>query len=236
VRSAPGTSWLPPRCGSADHGVRGPRTTRCLRCGYGRSAALNLGSEDSEGDGCTLTRRIRHVRWFEAELPVVDRSSPDSHRPSSKPCGVYFLGHQGRAAVAHSSSPSTSSHCAARRSSSTLGCASNSCPRGFAQQPEHRLGQRRLSRSSRWWWQVLDSNQRRRCRRFYRPLPLAARATCQGVHPRLSPRGGRAHDSAASRRGAHPPVRRRLVTLGVGDPPRHSTCEDDVRRRHLSLI
>ena len=27
------------------------------------------------------------------------------------------------------------------------------------------------------WWQMLDSNQRRRCRRFYRPLPLAARAT-----------------------------------------------------------
>ena len=29
-------------------------------------------------------------------------------------------------------------------------------------------------------WQVQDSNLRRRCRRFYRPLPLAARATCQG--------------------------------------------------------
>src|SRR5215218_1615539 len=28
-------------------------------------------------------------------------------------------------------------------------------------------------------WQVLGSNQRRRCRRFYRPLPLATRATCQ---------------------------------------------------------
>ena len=28
------------------------------------------------------------------------------------------------------------------------------------------------------WWQVLGSNQRRRSRRFYRPLPLAARATC----------------------------------------------------------
>ena len=29
-------------------------------------------------------------------------------------------------------------------------------------------------------WQVVDSNHRRRSRRFYRPLPLAARATCQG--------------------------------------------------------
>ena len=29
------------------------------------------------------------------------------------------------------------------------------------------------------WWQVLGSNQRRRSRRFYRPLPLATRATCQ---------------------------------------------------------
>src|SRR5579863_2123700 len=29
------------------------------------------------------------------------------------------------------------------------------------------------------WWQVLGSNQRRLSRRFYRPLPLAARATCR---------------------------------------------------------
>jgi hypothetical protein len=28
------------------------------------------------------------------------------------------------------------------------------------------------------WWQVLGSNQRRLSRRFYRPLPLATRATC----------------------------------------------------------
>ena len=28
------------------------------------------------------------------------------------------------------------------------------------------------------WWQVQDSNLGRRSRRFYRPLPLAARATC----------------------------------------------------------
>ena len=31
----------------------------------------------------------------------------------------------------------------------------------------------------RWWWQVLGSNQRRLSRRFYRPLPLATRATCR---------------------------------------------------------
>jgi hypothetical protein len=30
------------------------------------------------------------------------------------------------------------------------------------------------------WWQVLGSNQRRLSRRFYRPLPLATRATCRG--------------------------------------------------------
>jgi hypothetical protein len=29
------------------------------------------------------------------------------------------------------------------------------------------------------WWQVLGSNQRRLSRRFYRPLPLATRATCR---------------------------------------------------------
>src|SRR5260370_13682796 len=28
-----------------------------------------------------------------------------------------------------------------------------------------------------WWWRVMDSNHRRLSRRFYRPLPLAARAT-----------------------------------------------------------
>ena len=31
------------------------------------------------------------------------------------------------------------------------------------------------------WWQVLGSNQRRLSRRFYRPLPLATRATCLDV-------------------------------------------------------
>jgi hypothetical protein len=35
----------------------------------------------------------------------------------------------------------------------------------------------------RRWWQVLGSNQRRLCRRFYRPLPLATRATCLGPAP-----------------------------------------------------
>jgi hypothetical protein len=31
----------------------------------------------------------------------------------------------------------------------------------------------------RWWWQVMGSNHRRLSRRFYRPLPLATRATCR---------------------------------------------------------
>ena len=31
----------------------------------------------------------------------------------------------------------------------------------------------------RWWWQVQGSNLGRLSRRFYRPLPLATRATCQ---------------------------------------------------------
>jgi hypothetical protein len=33
----------------------------------------------------------------------------------------------------------------------------------------------------RWWWQVQGSNLGRLSRRFYRPLPLATRATCQGT-------------------------------------------------------
>src|SRR5262245_8197066 len=37
------------------------------------------------------------------------------------------------------------------------------------------------------WWQVLDSNQRRLSRRFYRPLPLAARATCRGPWTTTTP-------------------------------------------------
>jgi hypothetical protein len=46
----------------------------------------------------------------------------------------------------------------------------------------------------RRWWQVLGSNQGRLSRRFYRPLPLATRATCRAVragrHRKNSPRGG----------------------------------------------
>jgi hypothetical protein len=44
-------------------------------------------------------------------------------------------------------------------------------------------------------WQVLGSNQRRLSRRFYRPLPLATRATCRvrsaGGHRKDSPRRDR---------------------------------------------
>jgi hypothetical protein len=40
-------------------------------------------------------------------------------------------------------------------------------------------GKTQLTSYFRWWWQVLGSNQRRLSRRFYRPLPLAARATCR---------------------------------------------------------
>ena len=44
----------------------------------------------------------------------------------------------------------------------------------------------------RWWWQVQGSNLGRLSRRFYRPLPLATRATCLTV-----PRGGRAQSRIA---------------------------------------
>ena len=50
----------------------------------------------------------------------------------------------------------------------------------------------------RRWWQVLGSNQRRLSRRFYRPLPLATRATCRVPqrwrHRKDSPR----HDHTVS--------------------------------------
>lgn len=36
---------------------------------------------------------------------------------------------------------------------------------------------------SRALWQVKDSNLRRHCRRFYRPLPLATRASCHRCGP-----------------------------------------------------
>ena len=39
-------------------------------------------------------------------------------------------------------------------------------------------GNPQLTGRFRRWWQVLGSNQRRLSRRFYRPLPLATRATC----------------------------------------------------------
>src|ERR1017187_4727986 len=40
----------------------------------------------------------------------------------------------------------------------------------------------------RRWWQVLGSNQRRLSRRFYRPFPLATRATCHVLLLRLQQR------------------------------------------------
>jgi hypothetical protein len=40
-------------------------------------------------------------------------------------------------------------------------------------------GKTQLTGRFRRWWQVLGSNQRRLSRRFYRPLPLATRATCR---------------------------------------------------------
>ena len=42
-------------------------------------------------------------------------------------------------------------------------------------------GSSQLRAHFRWWWQVQGSNLGRLSRRFYRPLPLATRATCQGT-------------------------------------------------------
>jgi hypothetical protein len=47
-------------------------------------------------------------------------------------------------------------------------------PEGTAREAE----KTQLTGYFRRWWQVLGSNQRRLSRRFYRPLPLATRATC----------------------------------------------------------
>ena len=61
-----------------------------------------------------------------------------------------------------------------------------------------------------WWWQVLGSNQRRLSRRFYRPLPLATRATCRAPSHRtgtVKDSGTRPlvhHRGAQSRPGSRP--------------------------------
>src|ERR1017187_7446891 len=52
------------------------------------------------------------------------------------------------------------------------------------------------------WWQVLGSNQRRLSRRFYRPLPLATRATCRTP----SARDGTLKDSGTYPMRQHPGV------------------------------
>ena len=64
----------------------------------------------------------------------------------------------------------------------------------------------------RIWWQVLGSNQRRLSRRFYRPLPLATRATCQAP-----PCGAAERRIADNTTGcdADPPA-----SLPVSPPPR----------------
>ena len=52
------------------------------------------------------------------------------------------------------------------------------------------------------WWQVLGSNQRRLSRRFYRPLPLATRATCR----KPPSRDGTLKDSGTRPLRQHPGV------------------------------
>ena len=52
------------------------------------------------------------------------------------------------------------------------------------------------------WWQVLGSNQRRLSRRFYRPLPLATRATCR----KPPSRDGTLKDSGTFPMRQHPGV------------------------------
>ena len=69
----------------------------------------------------------------------------------------------------------------------------------------------------RRWWQVLGSNQRRLSRRFYRPLPLAARATCRA--PPLP--GGTVKDSGQARTGSsrEPGPRRRRTRPHLATEP-----------------
>jgi hypothetical protein len=84
--------------------------------------------------------------------------------------------------------------------------------------------QDQAKRSLTWgftWWQVLGSNQRRLSRRFYRPLPLATRATCLAP----SRRTGTVKDS-----GRAPVLQHRLPRpRHTGSTPHHQrmTCTGD---------
>ena len=69
----------------------------------------------------------------------------------------------------------------------------------------------------RRWWQVLGSNQRRLSRRFYRPLPLATRATCR-VPPAL----------AAQRRIAQDETRRLADRISDAPDPASRRVRRDV--------
>src|ERR1017187_4304993 len=62
-------------------------------------------------------------------------------------------------------------------------------------------------------WQVLGSNQRRLSRRFYRPLPLATRATC--LVPQALAAQRRIAQDAARRRTEGKPAGFRGVTTWV---------------------
>src|SRR5687767_9852451 len=55
-------------------------------------------------------------------------------------------------------------------------------------------------------WQVLGSNQRRRCRQIYSLLPLATRATCRAGDPGIGQRG---ETIATPAGGGEPPPRGR---------------------------
>jgi hypothetical protein len=92
--------------------------------------------------------------------------------------------------------------------------------------PDHdengpRAGKSQLTGRLCRWWQVLGSNQRRLSRRFYRPLPLATRATCLAP----SRRTGTVKDS-----GRAPVLQHRLARA------RHTACGRITSRRPQPAI
>ncbi len=83
--------------------------------------------------------------------------------------------------------------------------------RDIGRRPARRENSQLTGRLRRWW-QVLGSNQRRLSRRFYRPLPLATRATCRASFRRT----GTVKDSGRAQLGQHRPP----TPVGAAGPHR----------------
>ena len=177
---------LPSSAASSPHGCPGPSTpavnARATRARSGRPATVTLPrtaalaisapapSPPSPGEihqGAGRTRRCTPDSAARVKPETHHRSGPSvavretadgAHRPSWRPDAVRYA------------SVDTATH------RPTVTHRDTRCDKKETARIAENF---QLAGRFRRWWQVLGSNQRRLSRRFYRPFPLATRATCR---------------------------------------------------------